>query len=896
MINDSINRFLGVLCYPFTSRDVFKRDYIQDYITERNGAEDQRVIKEIKGDLQRKLIEYIRKDYNIYSYDEIYLYLEKCYLYPAENYRDALCLYGWVMKTMASTLISHRDGRIVFKYWKNKNDELMFGGFAGENKVKLFHSLSCHMPLDVIAIMYMIINQKRHDAGCLDNFYGNIEVADQQLSRVLEQGVAENHLHKGVSRTFSSIWNSLMEPLTAHKGQEFLNKEFVNGTKKENEKMLFYILGCGIVRGWLALNFSAERRKEYCVNKCNSVNNGEKTLVDIKKLAIDFGRGQDFEDFYRNRFQDKGDRDIIAFYVELWDVLWRALPEGTLDGPFCINVLNEDTCLHTFDENVFLYYALNRFVDEKTDFMTRQCIMQYLRVRGNLFHISVQQKTIKGLDYFQQAHYNINSTLNHINTKKFWEDAIREQLQNPSLYKIEFRTSMPESYSKFKKEVLSFLRAYQKILLEGYYDKEQGISYRRIPQVGLVIHFLKRPDEKSLEKCVQNAEENCSYLQFGRLQESYEKQIAAFVQLRTECSEMSRYLVGIDAASLENSTPVWVFVPIYEKARDSSVERIGRNGSPKEYVQSLGFTFHAGEDFRHILSGLRRIDETVEYLKFHAGDRIGHGIALGINARAWKKQNPVVIIPQIEALENYLWAYDMLSKNYSDFRAAILAYMEQKIFYLAKKIYGTREIFMETLIAGYHALFESRIVADIFEEEYQSVEENLCKKLWAGEEIRWNAKLLVTARHCRIFVKNMEEPMHYEITEQDLLIIEELQKILKDKLGRRGIVIEINPSSNMAIADLDKLEENQLYQMNKLNDEQNVMVCVNSDDPAVFNTNVSNELAYIYYGMLEQNISREAALLWIDRIRKNGVDSSFIRHQEPDEILFEKLSEMIEQM
>ena len=142
----------------------------------------------------------------------------------------------------------------------------------------------------------------------------------------------------------------------------------------------------------------------------------------------------------------------------------------------------------------------------------------------------------------------------------------------------------------------------------------------------------------------------------------------------------------------------------------------------------------------------------------------------------------------------------------------------------------------------------------------------------------------------------MEQPIHYEITEQDFFIIEALQQMLKKKLGREGIVIEVNPSSNTTIADLDNFRENQFYQMNKANDGQNFIICINSDDPAVFNTNVSNELAYIYYGMLEQNINREAALLWIDQIRKNGLESSFIRHQESDEILLKNLSDLIEHM
>ena len=120
-----------------------------------------------------------------------------------------------------------------------------------------------------------------------------------------------------------------------------------------------------------------------------------------------------------------------------------------------------------------------------------------------------------------------------------------------------------------------------------------------------------------------------------------------------------------------------------------------------------------------------------------------------------------------------------------------------------------------------------------------------------------------------------------------------MQQIIKKRLGQKGIVVEVNPSSNTAIADLNDFKENQFYQMNRTNNEQNVMICINSDDPAVFNTNFSNELSYIYYGMLDRNNSREAALQWIDSVRDIGIVSSFIRHDESDEMLLRNLTELI---
>ena len=80
MINDSINRFLGVLCYPFTSLETFREDLIYQYVFAVR-EKDEISVRNIRKQLKNEVIKYIRQSYNLYSYDEIYLYLEKCYLY-----------------------------------------------------------------------------------------------------------------------------------------------------------------------------------------------------------------------------------------------------------------------------------------------------------------------------------------------------------------------------------------------------------------------------------------------------------------------------------------------------------------------------------------------------------------------------------------------------------------------------------------------------------------------------------------------------------------------------------------------------------------------------------------------------------------------------------------------
>ena len=142
------------------------------------------------------------------------MYLEKCYLYDAQTrpYESALQLYLECFRKITRSLISQRDGKVVFKYWKNEHDQDFLSGFGDANKIFLFHSLNMHMPLDFLVMLHMVQNPE-NSVKNLNHYYNQIEVADQQLDAVLQAGVAENHLHKGVSLSFFEIWEAFMVPL-----------------------------------------------------------------------------------------------------------------------------------------------------------------------------------------------------------------------------------------------------------------------------------------------------------------------------------------------------------------------------------------------------------------------------------------------------------------------------------------------------------------------------------------------------------------------------------------------------------------------------------------------------------------------------------------------------------
>nr|WP_325259574.1 hypothetical protein [uncultured Oscillibacter sp.] len=353
-------------------------------------------------------------------------------------------------------------------------------------------------------------------------------------------------------------------------------------------------------------------------------------------------------------------------------------------------------------------------------------------------------------------------------------------------------------------------------------------------------------------------------------------------------------------ASLENSVPTWVFRDIYESARDANAEPFTLEN--KRPFQSLGFTFHAGEDFRHLLSGLRRIYEVVYFLKFHAGDRLGHGLALGILVDDWCREHPNVLLPRIEALENYLWAYRMLSTYPSDQNTANLLYLEQRIQQLGGKIFRSprkqdekMSISTSVLLQGYDELFHQDLFPAACKEcpdNGTSGERKQCPLLKLS---LFSPKDIPKAYHCCHYTKYMNEPIHYHLPPQEILLLKELQAMLQWYVSQRGVIVEANPSSNVIIGHMDTIHEHLLYQFSGYRcDYKDIMVCVNSDDPGVFQTNTANELGIAYMGMVEQEVGREACLEWIERLWESGMRGSFIRRTDSDSELLMELNALIE--
>jgi len=919
-----IETSLAILIFPLRSLSLYKKDLFLDIAlsSNKNNPSNKTVVDHLWDNLNL--------DFKPHNIDEVKLTLQKHYPFIFEHKEFdksyVMCKYFDTINKLSTSLISHRDGKITFKYWNNKNDKEIFGPYDTSQKIIILNSLSRMMPLDIVAINYLLENDM-DDSDQLDGFYSSIMLADMQLEDTLVSGVAENHLHAGACFNFAISWNIIMN-IFFRGDISYISHMGIPSN------LVHYVLSAIILRLTLCIFLSEKYSSSYECNKhfedwisefnhkasfpqedSDGVSN--ESLKESyfnnssdENLIYDFitllSYGEDISKWIKDMSIISSDETDFSTYKNLWDIIIKRysidIEENSED--FVFDIFHRTQCVKTYGENVFIFYALKYIKEEKSDTMFSQLFLNYLRIRTNFFnHIVQNGATVKGLDYFKKYYHKASKSIAYTNTKHYYKTLFRTMFKDNFLKKLELRTSI--NTKSFRKDLINTLSAYKEVIDEDFLHKNNEIGEDAFPLFGLVIHLLKEEDIRAEEKCWhlhnKDTQSTAGELYFGILQEKYMSQVQALVSLRNEVPHLSQFILGLDAASGENDTPISVFSPVFDKARGSNGQTLKSKNKDGKLIKnkSLAFTFHAGEDFRHLLSGLRRIDEVIEFCKFHAGDRIGHGIALGVDAEYWKRTNPVVILPRGEYLDNLLWVWGIYA-NEKDYDPKINIYLENQIYTYTSEVYENMNgITTPMLFKAYENRFRKFEVNERYKtDNYLDKPEIFCIRAADADTKIWNADKLNHVYHCKCYLKKLYEPIQVAVTDIDCGMIVKIQEIIRKKVATKGIVVEVNPTSNAVIGEMDSLFDHHAYIINSILEDKNtkVMLNVNSDDPTVFNTNVSNELAYLYYGLLHKNVCKEVALAWIDKLRDYGIKTSFINHQIRHKEYYQCLVEVLKNL
>jgi len=119
--------------------------------------------------------------------------------------------------------------------------------------------------------------------------------------------------------------------------------------------------------------------------------------------------------------------------------------------------------------------------------------------------------------------------------------------------------------------------------------------------------------------------------------------------------EPGHFLRGLDVAGDETKWPIEVFAPALRWLR----KHHHAQGTAKEPMLRPHFSVHAGEDYAHVLSGMRHTDETVRFCGMTSGDRLGHALAIGIPPQQWFDRHGEALLDVDEHLDNLVWAWSI---------------------------------------------------------------------------------------------------------------------------------------------------------------------------------------------------------------------------------------------
>lgn len=463
----------------------------------------------------------------------------------------------------------------------------------------------------------------------------------------------------------------------------------------------------------------------------------------------------------------------------------------------------------------------------------------YLLIYAFFQKMLVQQKNQVGFDQFQKITFNQIREL----TEEKYQNRYRQLhgMYDDSLAVLEGRFAPKDNLIKSFKLLKS--------IQDGYVNNK---SFKLI----LVPHFVKTPDTRKPKNIIT----------FRDLALRIKTKRTLNVLLDTmKHPEYKDLIVGFDAAANELHASPEAFAPTFRK------------------LQFLGYsnlTYHAGEDFIHIISGLRMVYEAVEFLDMRSGNRIGHATALGIDPKLWinRLYESKLTLKIGEWLDNLIFSYELMQNDGKFY--GHLGKLQGDIFKYFQEIYKYQKpLNIHQIIESWKARKYDPIIAlkwrepSIFEEfESQELEDfkqldetvqELYERYHTGECIeRYNKMISI-------------EPDQAPFTEE---VLRDLQNLMIQHVNNKNIALETLPTSNVRISYYKRYDEHHLWRWlgvkNYNEGDPLPTVVVGSDDTGIFMTNLRNEYAHIYQ-TLSKLKNQQVALNTLEQLNRNSKAFTF---------------------
>ncbi len=345
---------------------------------------------------------------------------------------------------------------------------------------------------------------------------------------------------------------------------------------------------------------------------------------------------------------------------------------------------------------------------------------------------------------------------------------------------------------------------------------------------------------------------------------------------------------GIDAASSEFAARPEVYAQAFR------------------FLRHYGFnaTFHAGEDFYDLADGLRAIDEAITLLDMCSSDRIGHALALGMNAADYyAERHNVAALPKQWMLDNVVWLF-MKSKEFG-----ISADTETDWFLIDTYKRLVNEIGYrrnDEDIPDISDYWEAMALRGDDPNWYLSSSETSCTgsedadswdfysllrsdRLDRIRKFNRKARQLYIDYHTNSEIKSKGNLVRvFELPTRYNEFITQMQDAMIKFICKRQICIECCPSSNVRIGRLKRFDAHPIIRFMPVDPNETryqLNVTVNTDDLGVFSTSLPNEYSLLALALMKMHkedgshrFSTQEVYDWIERLIHNSHKFTFLNH------------------
>ena len=392
----------------------------------------------------------------------------------------------------------------------------------------------------------------------------------------------------------------------------------------------------------------------------------------------------------------------------------------------------------------------------------------------------------------------------------------------------------------------------------------QSLTAKKRGTVSAVCHFIKEVDKSN-----PFSDKSQPQVRYWKLRGKLAKQRRSLSTLYAKAPLVRELLHAIDGASNELHTPPEVFAPIFHAMRLAGVPHA---------------TFHVGEEYHHLASGIRAVFEALTYLNMRSGDRLGHCVALGVMPPRWRRfLGPRLMLPVLEDLDNAVFAHHHLKLIGG--HAATVGRLEHLITERSLEVYG-QEYSPVLLYKAWELRSLDVYTYYKYPHLFEDTDAGYLQQLWLIEtrdqiiKARKTSPLafeLLLRYHSTEVRRAGAAFVEVTLKDYDDDALRALQNMVVERMNCAQVAIEALPTSNIRIGHYDDFAEYHLFRWLGFEragykpGEPKPTVCIGSDDPGIFASNLRNEYCHIVQTLItEYGKSQSEAARIVADLNGNG--------------------------